>query len=125
MTGASTCVNGGYDLAVRMGAIEDSELISHKLADITMVIVASPSLAGAATCPGGPPTSPGMPPSSRGPKLVHWKVGGETVRVPWRMSTGNMIVTRDAARAGLGIAFCAEFLALPDLERGSLIPPAP
>ena len=27
--------------------------------------------------------------------LDHWTLGGETVRVPWRISTGSMIVTRD------------------------------
>ena len=33
----------GFDLAIRMGDIEDSDLISRKLADIPMVIVAAPS----------------------------------------------------------------------------------
>ncbi|WP_438023332.1 LysR family transcriptional regulator [Sorangium sp. So ce233] len=114
-------VSDGYDLAIRMGTIETSELISHKLADIAMVIVASPSWLEQHDMPMRPADLARHAAIVNRPELVQWKVGGETVRVPWRMSTGNMIVTRDAARAGLGIAFVPEFLASHDLERGSLV----
>lgn len=119
--GRVNLVNDGYDLAIRMGPIKDSELISHKLADITMVIVASPSWLEEHDMPRRPADLARHAAVVTRPDMIRWRVGGETVRVPWRMSTGNMLVTRDAARAGLGIAFVPEFLALRDMERGSLV----
>jgi DNA-binding transcriptional LysR family regulator len=41
----------GFDLAVRMGDIEDSDLVSRKLADIPMVIVVAPSYVDAHGAP--------------------------------------------------------------------------
>ncbi|WP_437581892.1 LysR family transcriptional regulator [Sorangium sp. So ce887] len=114
-------VSDGYDLAIRMGAIGDSDLVSHKLADIHMVIVASPGWLEQHGAPRRPGDLARHVAIVTRPDIVRWQVGGETVRVPWRMSTGNMIVTRDAARAGLGIALVPEFLALRDLEGGSLV----
>ncbi|WP_437672183.1 LysR family transcriptional regulator [Sorangium sp. So ce131] len=119
--GRVNLVNDGYDLAIRMGAIQDSELISHKLADITMVIVAAPSWLEQHDMPRTPADLARHTAVVMRPDMIQWRVGGETVRVPWRMSTGNMMVTRDAARAGLGIALVPEFLVLRDLERGSLV----
>jgi hypothetical protein len=53
-------------------------------------------------------------------KFDHWTVGGETVRVPWRTSTGSMVVTRNAVRNGLGIARMPVFFAARDLADGTL-----
>ncbi|WP_437642027.1 LysR family transcriptional regulator [Sorangium sp. So ce854] len=119
--GRVNLVSDGYDLAIRMGTIEDSELISHKLADVHRVIVASPGWLEHNDVPRSPGDLARHAAIVTRPDLVHWQIGGETVRVPWRMSTGNMILTRDAARAGLGIALVPEFLVLRDLERGSLV----
>ncbi|XXX80186.1 LysR family transcriptional regulator [Sorangium sp. So ce134] len=119
--GRVNLVSGGYDLAIRMGAIGDSELVSHKLADVAMVIVASPGWLEQHGAPQRPGDLASHTAVVTRPDLAHWHVGGETVRVPWRMSTGNMIVTRDAAKAGLGIALVPEFLVSRDLEGGSLV----
>ncbi|XYI02764.1 LysR family transcriptional regulator [Sorangium sp. So ce1128] len=114
-------VSDGYDLAIRMGALGDSELVSHKLADIRMVIVASPSWLEQHDMPRSPGDLARHAAIVTRPELVHWQVGGETVHVPWRMSTGNMLVTRDAVKAGLGIALVPEFVASRDLAGGSLV----
>jgi len=36
-------IREGYDLAVRMGALRDTELISRKLANLRWILVASPA----------------------------------------------------------------------------------
>lgn len=114
-------VNDGYDLAIRMGAIEDSELLCRKIADIPMVIIASPAWLALHGMPEKPADLARHPAVVTRPNIVHWNVGNEVVRVSWRMSTGNMVLTRDAARAGLGIALVPEFLVRQELAEGSLV----
>ncbi|MES2911218.1 MAG: LysR family transcriptional regulator [Pseudomonadota bacterium] len=114
-------VNDGYDLAIRMGAIEDSELLCRKLADIPMTIIASPDWVALHGMPEKPADLARHPAVVTRPNIVHWNVGSEMVRVSWRMSTGNMTVTRDAAKAGLGIALVPEFLVRQELADGSLV----
>ncbi len=48
--------------------------------------------------------------------LDHWDIDGETVRVSWRISTGNAAVTRNAVRTGLGIGAGAGVLRCPRPE---------
>ncbi len=111
----------GFDLAVRMGPIDDSELICRKLADIDRVIVASPSWLKQHGTPQQPADLAHHAAVVTRPDMVHWQIGGETLRMPWRMSTGNMMLTRDAARAGVGLALVPDFLVQDDLARGTLV----
>ena len=55
------------------------------------------------------------------PDLDHWTVAGETVRVIWCISTGNMLVTCQAACAGLGIAMLPSFIADRPLDAGEQV----
>ncbi|WNG19769.1 LysR family transcriptional regulator [Cystobacter fuscus] len=114
-------VAGGYDLAIRMGVLDDSELISRKLDTVPMVLVAAPAYVDVH---GMPRRAEDL---SRHRAIVtrididHWNIGEETVRIVWRMSTGNMFVTRDAVRAGLGIALVPLFLVSHELDQGALL----
>lgn len=114
-------VAGGYDLAIRMGVLDDSELISRKLDTVPMVLVAAPAYVDVH---GTPRRAEDL---SRHRAIVtrididHWNIGEETVRIVWRMSTGNMFVTRDAVRAGLGIALVPLFLVAHELDQGLLL----
>jgi DNA-binding transcriptional LysR family regulator len=110
----------GFDLAIRIGELADSELIGRRLADISIVLVAAPSYLAAH----------GKPQTVRDLKQHvavltqktgdHWTIGGEMIRMSWRVSTGSMLVTRDAARGGLGIAQLPLFFVAEDLEAGRL-----
>ena len=110
----------GFDLAIRTGTLTDSELVSRRLTAISRAIVAAPSYLAAH---GTPATVPDL---DRHTAILvrkhfdHWTIGGETVRVSWRMCTGNMTLTRGAARAGLGIARLPEFFVAQDLSEGTL-----
>jgi DNA-binding transcriptional LysR family regulator len=114
-------VGESYDLAIRMGRIANCELVSRKLADIPMVIVAAPSWIRVHGVPRAPAELAVHSAVVTRPDLLHWNIGGKTVRARWRMSTGNMLVTRDAVRAGLGIGLMPEFLAADCLAAGRLV----
>jgi DNA-binding transcriptional LysR family regulator len=111
----------GFDLAIRMGELEDSELVSRRLAEMPIVIVAAPAYVAAH---GNPETVSRLRNHSAiltHKTLEHWDIDGETVRVPWRLCTGNVTVTRDAVRAGLGITRLPEFYVAQDLATGRLV----
>lgn len=110
----------GIDLAIRMGALEDSELVARRIGRVAMRIVAAPGYLAAQ----GEPASAGDLARHRAvltrPDLDQWQVGDEAVRPLWCLSTGNMAVTRDAALAGIGIALLPDFLADPLVAQGRL-----
>jgi FMN-dependent dehydrogenase len=49
--------------------------------------------------------------------LDHWSIDNQSIRVLWHISTGNMLVTRDAVCAGLGIALVLGFWPTPRSRR--------
>ena len=110
----------GFDLAIRMGEIEDSDLIGRRLTEVEMVLVASPSYLEAYGCPEQVPDLRHHTAILTQKKFDHWTVGEETVRMRWRMSTGSMVVTRNAVRDGLGIARMPQFFIAHDLAEGTL-----
>ena len=110
----------GYDVAIRMGQIEDRELIGRWLTDVSMVLVASPSYLATHGIPERVQDLRNHTAVLTQKNFDHWTVGGETVRVRWRISTGSMVVTRNAVRAGLGIARMPVFFVAGDLADGTL-----
>jgi len=111
----------GFDLAIRLGALEDSELIGRHLAALHTVLVAAPAYLD----------ETGVPQevadlkrhmavlTHRGDE--HWSLAGQDVRMPWRVSAGNMTVKREAVRAGLGIAQLPLFFVAKELADGTLV----
>jgi DNA-binding transcriptional LysR family regulator len=111
----------GFDLAIRMGELADSDLISKRLTELAMVVVAAPSYIAAH---GGPEDVLDLQHHTAvltHKNLDHWSINGETVRVSWRINTGNVAVTRDAVRAGLGISRLPAFFVAEDLADGKLV----
>jgi len=53
--------------------------------------------------------------------LDHWAIDNQSVRVLWHICTGNMLVTHDAVRAGLGIAIVPGFMADVLVAKGRLV----
>jgi len=110
----------GFDLAIRMGEIEDSDLIGRRLTEVSMVLVASPSYLAIHGAPKAVHDLRDHAAVLTQKKFDHWIVGGETVRLRWRVSTGSMVVTRNAVRDGLGIARMPAFFVARDLAEGTL-----
>ena len=119
-------VEGGYDLAIRIGTMADSSMIARKLAPCRFVLCAAPDYIARA----------GMPSAPR--DLAHhvclryayqatrdsWRLAGpdgeHSIRVdgPFRANNGDALKT--AALAGFGIIYAPTFLVADDLAAGRL-----
>lgn len=119
-------VEEGFDLAVRIGALPASSLISRKLASTRLVLCASPDYLRAR----GEPTRPDELAAhdvisySLFSAGEHWSFsgpGGEvTVKVSPRMRTNSGDTCRAAALQAQGIILQPSFLVGADLARGGL-----
>ncbi len=119
-------VDEGYDVAVRVGHLPDSSLVARKLAETTLVLVASEAYLATA-----PPLAAAVDLARHrcliyayGPLREEWRLfdGGRAVDVrvrgPLRANNGEALAI--AAVEGLGIALLPRFLAAPSLARGAL-----
>lgn len=120
-------VEEGYDMAVRVGILADSALISRKLATTRMVMCASPTYLQRH---GTPQT---LQEISRHEVIVYthaartdeWTFDGpdgrETVRLHARLFANNGDTCRIAALDHQGIIIHPDFMLHEDLKRGDLI----
>jgi DNA-binding transcriptional LysR family regulator len=118
----------GFDLGLRIGTLEDSNLIARRLADNRRLLCASPGYLERR----GVPKAPGdleqhdclLMAGAKGPR-DRWTLlspdGSETtvrVRGPGESNTGEVV--RDAALAGLGISLHSAWHVCEDLKAGRL-----
>ncbi|MDI1428252.1 LysR family transcriptional regulator [Polyangium sorediatum] len=121
-------VRDGFDLAIRMGTIDDKTLVARKLGDFALGVYASPSYLARH----GAPRTPGeldehtcvafvMPRSGR---VLPWTFVPAPERfepeAPYRCSDDVLgIIT--LARAGVGLVQVYDFLVEEDVARGALV----
>ncbi len=120
-------VDEGYDLAVRIGQLPASSLVSRRLASTRLVACAAPGYLAAHGAPARPAElarhavigyslfASGDTWSFSGP------AGEETVKVQPRMRTNNGDTCRAAALAGQGIILQPSFMVGADLAEGRLV----
>ena len=121
-------VGAGFDLAIRIGALRDSTLVSQKLTDNRRVLCASPEYLRRH----GKPKTPAdlerhqclLQVGSRGRQDL-WRLTDHdgrdvTVRVSGRFESNFGELLRDAAIAGLGIAQHSTWHVCDDLRSGRL-----
>jgi DNA-binding transcriptional LysR family regulator len=121
-------VSSGFDLAIRIGALEDSNLVARRIAPNRRVLCASPDY----LAKHGTPTAPAdlaaheclVLVGSQGRQDI-WRLtdhnGREiVVRVAGRFECNFGEVLRDAAVAGLGIALHSTWHVCDDLKSGRL-----
>lgn len=120
-------VSAGMDLAIRIGALDDSTLVSRKLASNRRVLCASPDYLRVH----GEPRTPDDLASHECLMLVGaqgrhdvWRLQGRdgevAVRVHGRIESNQGELLRDAAVAGLGIALHSTWHVNGDLRAGRL-----
>ncbi len=121
-------IEEGFDVALRIGELEDSSLIGRRVAANRRVIAAAPSYLAGHPAPQGPDDL------KQHNCLVYtyraqrhdWhlvdEAGTETVvTVGGNMETNNPMMLRSAALAGLGVVFLPLWLIGPDLKAGNLV----
>lgn len=121
-------VSAGLDLAIRIGALDDSSLVARKLATNRRVLCASPEYLrrhGAPTVPADLEQHPCLLLVGAQGRQDSWRLGdgrgGEvTVRVSGPIESNQGELLRDASVAGLGIALHSTWHICDDLRAGRL-----
>lgn len=116
-------VHEGFDLAIRVGSLPDSDLVARKLGDITYGFYAAPEFSE--------PDHPGDLSAesyiafSGSPAFV--SKGAASIALPntSRYQANTNMAVRDMAVAGLGVALLPEFQAAPFVAAKRLIPVLP
>jgi len=121
-------IDEGFDVAVRIGVMDDSSLIARRLAPIRRVICASPAYLKAHGAPRSPEDLKAHEClcNSNIATGQEWRfVSGDgkpwTVEVRGRFSVNNGDALRIAALNGLGIAHLPTFIVGGDLQAGTLV----
>jgi DNA-binding transcriptional LysR family regulator len=121
-------VRDGYDLAIRMGAIDDRTLVARKLGDFPIGVYASPSYLARRGAPSSPEALADhtcvtfiMPSSGR---ALPWSfVPGPRsllIEAPYQCSD-DVLGAVTMARAGIGLVQVFELTVEEDLARGTLV----
>ncbi len=119
-------IEEGYDLAIRTSPTNGPGLVAWPLMSLDYVLCAAPSYLARH----GTPTMPADLSNH------HCITGTETLGVSWqfkslngptevpiygRLQVNNAMLRRDAARAGVGVLLCAEYLVEDDFTTGRLV----
>jgi DNA-binding transcriptional LysR family regulator len=110
------------DIAIRMGTLDDADLMSRKIASVTRLLCASPAYLATRGTPVAPTDLSTHDCIVTSSKLDQWVFSdGTEIRVPWRLAAGNIALARDAAIGGHGIALLPRFLIADDLASRKLV----
>lgn len=117
-------VEGGFDIAIRNGKLNDSTLIARKLAQDTRIICASPDYLAQY----GEPHTPKELLKHQMIKLAGldtWLFdtpkGEQRIKVQSHLQIDNGESVRDACVDGIGIALCSRWIAYRQLQQGELV----
>ena len=130
-------IGEGYDMAVRLGRLEDSTLRARKIAEARRYLCASPGYLSRAGAPRRPADLAGhnclIFRSHPGYNVWRFKSGGRTVdiRASGGFSANSGDALMNAARDDMGLVLAPEWLVGPALANGELVevmpdhPPVP
>ena len=117
-------VSEGFDVAVRVGYLADSNLIARRVGPIFGKLVASPDYIKANGAPRTPDEIPSHAALMLGTETWRFVDGDKTIDVNprGRFKADNGTALAAAAVAGLGIAYLPDFLTDHYVASGALIP---
>ena len=120
-------VGEGFDLAIRIGHLEDSSLVARRLADVSMVLVGAPILLAEYGTPKSPDDLSNIPfvhyGSDRNAQRLKLQKGSEEpaqIVTQARLSTNNDQMMVSFARAGLGLILLPRFMVESELQNERL-----
>ena len=117
-------VADGFDVAIRVAALEDSSLVARRLAPVQRLLCASPAYL---KTHGVPNTIKDLenhnclPPHNNDPWNLHGPDGPFQYRATGRMQTNSSEVVRESVIAGLGIALRSTWDIYKELQAGKLV----
>ena len=120
-------IGEGYDLALRIGTLEDSSLVARRIASIERVYCASPGYLAARGTPLEPEALREHDCLPYGhSRQVQWQFKGQgrtlqAIAVSGRMRANNGELLRDAAIAGMGVTYLPAFIGEQALADGRLV----
>jgi LysR family transcriptional regulator for bpeEF and oprC len=115
-------IGEGIDLAIRIGHLPDSSLLSRKISNVRLLFTASPEFLTYYGVPTDPIDLTEMP-CLVDTLAVHGKYwpAGKKTRVHSVIEANNGEMIRDLALQGLGISFLPDFFVADDLQSGKLV----
>ena len=119
-------VDEGFDLAIRIGALEDSSLIARRLADNRIVTCAAPAYLARAGTPARPEDLKDhaciIDTNVRSPTRWPFRVDGARQMVPveGRFHVNSSRAVHDLVLQGAGIGLCPAYSVGPDIASGLL-----
>ncbi len=120
-------VGEGFDLAIRIGHLEDSSLVARRLSDVPMVLVGAPILLAEYGTPETPEDVTKIPfihyASDRSVQRFKLQRGGDEpiqVITQARLSTNNDQMMVSFAKAGQGLILLPKFMVESELQDGKL-----
>lgn len=120
------------DCAIQIGEVTDPSVVALRLAEVTRIVVASPTLLGDAPPPEGPEALERLPWLAlntfyRDEVVLTHAATGETARFPIRprLSTDGLYALRRATLLGLGAAIVSAWAVTEELASGRLLHLAP
>ncbi|WP_460322515.1 LysR family transcriptional regulator [Pseudomonas ogarae] len=120
-------ITEGYDCAIRVGYLQDSNLIARRIGPIYTQLVASPDYVKAHGSPESPEELAAHEALMQGTEAWQFMDGDKiiTVRPRGRFKADNGIALVAAATAGLGIAYLPDCLTHEHIISGALVPIMP
>lgn len=121
-------VEQGFDVALRIGELEDSRLLARRLADSSIVICAAPAYLARRGVPRTPEALAEhdlvLDSNLRQPQTWRFQRGSRTVgvRVAGRLQVNSAVMVRHFLLEGAGIGLCPGFVVEDDIAAGRLVP---
>lgn len=120
-------ISEGFDIAIRIGRLDDSTLIARKLGDVKIVVAAAPDWIkrhGPVNDPEDLPDAPELVFGLRDGKAWAYQTpdgGSGSLRTQLRMRASNGDFLREAAIAGQGVVFEPDFILCDAIRDGRLV----
>jgi len=118
----------GFDLAVRIGALEDSSLIARQLSTTDLIVVASPDYINTHGSPGHPTqlSSHNCIRDSNFRAGQNWpfQINGQArkIAVSGNFMVNSATAVRELVLRGKGIGLCPSYAVARDIAQGSITP---